>query len=116
MEFEQMYLEYIQEIYGKCSVLMTEIGFMQYGISKDGSRIVIMETYIMPEHRKGYLTYYRLANQVCDIGRANGCKEVWGRVIGSNPNKDAVMGCYYRYGMRHHHNEGQDMWFHKEIV
>ena len=111
--FEQMYIEMIQEMYGACSVLMTEFGFMQYMIKND--KIVIMETFIKREHRAGAQAYRKMANMVCDIGRANDCKYLMGKVQGSNPNKDAVIACYAFYKMKHYCNEGHDMWFSKEL-
>ncbi len=115
--FSIMYQNMVKEIYGDlCHIIQFEHGFMQYAISKDMKRVVIQEAYVMPEKRKGYLYYKMMANAVCDQAREFGVKLLMARVEQTNPNKDAIMGCYFRYGMRHHHNEGNDMWYAKEIV
>ncbi len=114
--FEQMYEAMVKEVYN-AHIIQFENGFIQYFIDIPKKIVVIQEVYVDPEHRKGYRgLYWQMADAVCDQGREFGATRLMGRIECTSPNKDALMACYFRYGMRHHVNSGNDMWYFKEIV
>lgn len=116
MNFEEMYKAMVKEVYD-AHVIQFEHGFIQFQMDLTRKIISIQEVYIEPEHRKGYRgLYWQMADAVCDQGREFGCVKLVGRIEQTNPNKDALMACYFRYGMRHSHNVGNDMWYFKEIA
>lgn len=116
MDFEKMYSDMVKEVYGAV-VIKYDHSFIQYICDPASKVCIIQEVYVDPEHRKGYRgLYWTMADDVCAIAKKQGCVKLMGRIESSNPNKDALMGCYFRYGLRHSHNNGIDMWFFKEIL
>ncbi len=116
MNFEEQYRAMVREVY-KAEVIKYDHGFCQYIADPETGVCIIQEVFIEPDHRKGYRgLYWTMADDVVAIAKKQGCKRLMGRIESSNPNKDALMACYFRYGLRHSHNTGIDMWYYKEIV
>lgn len=106
-----LYADYIKEREGKL-VVENENGFIKYSI--DGELLYIEDIYIVPAKRRSNLAT-EMADFVVDIGKAKGCKKLYGSVAAHTPGGHQNMLNLIGYGMRLQSSNNSLIFFVKDI-
>lgn len=108
-----MYANYIRE---KTSdhIVETDQGFATYRYLDNGKTVYIMDIYVLPDFRKGYVAS-TIADAIVDEAKARGCNKVLGSVVPSNKNSEASIKVLLAYGMTLESASQDFILFKKEI-
>lgn len=108
-----MYAQYLAER-TQDRIVEREFGFATYRFIDGGTRVYIVDIFVLPEHRKAG-NASALADEIVAIARAQGCIELLGTVVPSTAGATASLDVLRGYGMTLHSADRDVIVFKKGI-
>lgn len=106
-----LYGQYLKEREG-FEIIENDYGFASYKCI--GQECYLRDLYVVPNKRKSHVAS-DLADQICEIGKQNGCKYLSGSVSPEDPNATRNIQVLIAYGMRLVRSTNDLLWFIKEL-
>lgn len=98
------FADYYKERFG-WEVLEAEHGFIVYNIKSPEASI---EEFYVEQSKRGTQAAKKMADEVINIMKMNGCKKVWAKVVPGLPGSEHALKTNLHYGFKLIGNNGTD--------